>query len=119
MSDRTTGATDAQIEAAAKRWQPNASEHDIEHFADCLGLWAEILVPPGYVIVPAAAMTTEAQRAAVGRLVRMESARLAMRVASGKGSAEWGAANDEWFSANNAIQPGDIEAARAVAEGGK
>jgi outer membrane receptor for ferric coprogen and ferric-rhodotorulic acid len=74
MSERTTGATDAQIEAAARNrfndinhyygneWydkRSNLQRHvDINNMADC----AEFLVPEGMVIAPAADVLTSDQR---------------------------------------------------------
>src|SRR4051812_15265706 len=77
----STGATEAQIEAAIRRlcldyfdgdeektalWMPTG---DFHHNVVKVGKAAEYLVPPGYVIVPAASLPSEETRAAVKALM--------------------------------------------------
>lgn len=78
--ERTTGATDAQIEAAARRcWEAEMSHEASETWnswrdyliAD-LSNPASYIVPPGMVIAPAADVLTAEMRAErVERLMRM------------------------------------------------
>ena len=65
MSERTTGATDAQIDAAARRWYARAFHVEDGSWGDVTdrdkAIWCGVmqtsatdLVPPGMVIAPAA-----------------------------------------------------------------
>lgn len=67
-------------------------------------------------IVPTTAVPTPEQRAAVGRIVRLYALK-GEQVQIGLVHSE--ELSRRVWEARAAIQPGDIEAARAVAEGGK
>jgi len=110
MSERTTGATDEQIEAATLRREKArgiGSRNRVRTRAYILEQ-AEFLVPPGMVIAPAADVLTSGQRAAMERLVIVNDVMINLMA---KHSKDFTPELRKAFSA-------DIETLRAIADGG-
>lgn len=128
MSERT-GATDAQIEAAAKRMhdvrkQPNKVPHGDWPCALCAGqaeAWAEAFVPTGIVIARAADVLTAEQRAAIGRALETFESDTDLFIARSETDAMTDGlrlAYDRFYQAKKSFTTADRELIRAIAEGG-